>query len=115
MVKFIFKMKVNEVILPKKMDWLKYDGDDFDEDDFKGKTYELFFPTFDDMSKKIDEITDGCHQFWADVRNDIYDKNIENLEYHNSRGEWDKEFHIETSRIYLTNDLLNSIKKVIGS
>jgi hypothetical protein len=111
---FIFKMEVSERILPKSMDWLSDYEDEFDDEEFKSRRYELFFPTFEDMSKKLDEITAGCHQYWADAHFDIYGNNVESLEYHNGRGEWDKEFHIEISRIYLTDDLLESIKIVAG-
>lgn len=114
MNKFIFRMEVSERILPKKMDWLSDYEDKFEEDEFDYKEYEFFFPTFEDMSKKLDEITEDCHQYWADARDDIYGNNIESLEYHNGY-EWDREFHIKTSRIYLTDDLLESIKKVINS
>lgn len=111
---FIFRMEVTELIFPGKVDELSDWEDKFNEKDIKEKTYELFFPTFEEMSKRLKEIIKGCHQYWADVVWDLHGNNKESLEYHNGKGEWDKQYFIETSRIYLTADLLESIKKVNG-
>jgi hypothetical protein len=110
MENFIFRMEINEIFLPKKLNRLGTIKDSYDYDDIVENRYELYFPTFEEMSIKIDEITEGFHQFWADVRTDMYDNNIEDLEYHNGVGEWNKELHIETSRLYLIESLLKSIE-----
>ena len=112
MDKYIYRMEVSELNYPKQMNWLGEWDAEYNEDDFQGKRYELYFPTFEKMSEKLKEITEGCHQYWANVYKDLYDNNIEELEYHNGKGAWDKEIHIETSRIYLRSDLLNSIKEI---
>lgn len=109
MVKFIFRMEVSEIIYPQKMNWLGDLVDSFDDDDFGGERYELYFSTFEEMSRYIDEITQGFHQYWANIHDDMYGNNVENLEYHNGHGEWDKELHIDTSRLYLVDSLLKAI------
>ncbi|MFK7678647.1 hypothetical protein ACI3ER_11455 [Bacillus sp. Wb] len=110
---YIYKLEVSETILPKKMNWLGDYEEEFDDDDFDGKRYELFFSSFGDMDKKIDELTVGFQQYWADVHSDLHDNNVEYLEYHNtdSNGEWDKEVKFNTSRLYLTESFWDALNK----
>lgn len=111
---FIFRMEVSEVIYPKKMNWLGEWDQEYEDKDFGGKVYELYFPSFEEMNKKIQEITVGCYQYWADAHDDMYGNNVEDLEYHNAYGTWDKEYHIHTSRVYLLDSLLHSIREVMA-
>lgn len=110
MHKFIFRMEVIETTLPKKLNWLGGHNETFDEDDFPVERYEIYFSTFEEMSVKIDGITEGYRQHWASIHDDMYGNNVEDLEYHNGTDEWDKEINIETSRLYLIDSLLNAIK-----
>jgi hypothetical protein len=110
MDKFIFKMEVKEVTMPKKMNWLGSYDEKFKDEDFKENKYVLYFGTFEEMSNKIDEVTKGYHQYWADVTYDLYENNDEYLEYHNDYGAWDKEIYIDTSRLYLIDSFWKAIE-----
>lgn len=78
------------------------------------KEFELYFASFDEMSLKIDEITKGYSQYWADVTSDSRGQNVEHLEYHNGEKKWDKEIKIKTSRLYLSNSLIETIQQVLA-
>lgn len=111
---FIFNMKVSEKHLPTKQNWLGDLEDELESLVSDSNEYEFFFPTFEKMSEKIESITKGFYQYWADISWDLHGNNNEQLEYHNGSPEWDKEIYIETSRIYVTDDLVDSIKEVLG-
>lgn len=110
MEKFIYRMEVSKVIYPKKMNWLGEITESFDDDEFPVERYELYFSTFEEMSEEIDKITEGFHQYWANVYDDLFGNSVENLEYHNGRGEWDTEIDIVVSRLYLIESLLKAIE-----
>lgn len=112
MDKFIYRMEVRKSILSARIDWLGDYDESLLDDDFEGEEYELFFPTFEEMSAKLDEITTGYYQFWADARDDRYGNNVERLEYHNGSPIWDSEINVESSRLYLSESLLKSIDEV---
>lgn len=108
----IFRVNVREVTLPEKLDWLSDYDDKYKDEDFKEKTYDLYFPTYFALHEKVEQLTKGFNQYFADVYDDYNENPVENLEYHNSRGEWDKEIHIEISRLCLVESLLESINEV---
>ena len=109
--RFLYRMRVSATTFPKKINWLKLiDWDDFDEDkDFPSETYELFFATWDEMSQKIDKITEDYHQYWANITNDLHGYNNEDLEYHNDHGTWDKELYISTSRVWFSDSFWKAV------
>lgn len=108
----MFRLEVFEETLPKKLNWLdmtEEEYEEFDEDNFPKKGYELYFATWEEMSQKIDEITKGYHMFWCDPVKDHMGNDTEFLEYHNDQGAWDKEIHITTSRVYLTESFWKAV------
>lgn len=112
MTKHIYRVEVSETSLPKRMDWYGDYEEEFDQDLFGYKTFECYFPYYEEVSQYINLLTKGYHQYWADPGEDIYGEHEEYLEYHNGRDAWDKVLYVHVSQVKLVPSLLEAIKRV---
>lgn len=105
----IWKLEVSKFAYREKRNWLKEaELEEFDYiDDDKTQIYTIYFPYFKNLSKYIDEITEGHNQYWADAYEQT-DGDEESLEYHNGL-ERDSEIHLITSRVRLHESLIEAV------
>lgn len=109
---FIYQLEVVNWVYTKRKDWLKStDDSDVDHiDDDNSKSYTIYFPDYQELSKYIDEITVGHKQYWFDII-ERTDGDVQSIEYHNG-AEWDSEINIEIKKVRLHESLVESILKL---